>query len=129
MGIFPLQRAGRHPKDVRQKVFMVQFGQPFVGIMSSWDTAWCSLSCAALSSTAMTKKIFHCKPRISVRFPEAFQLGCCSLSLLPDSVPTGLTPLSPLQRPSPLPQRHYSKLTKVAGAERTRVCYFWSITS
>lgn len=30
--IFPLQQAGRHPKDVRQKVFMVQFHQPFVGI-------------------------------------------------------------------------------------------------
>lgn len=89
-----------------------------------------AMSCAALFFTAMRerKKIFHCKPRISVRFPRAFHLGCCRLCLLPDNVPTGLIPPSPLQRSSPLPQRHYSKLMKVVEAKRTRVCYFWSVT-
>lgn len=129
VGIFPLQHAGRHPKDVRQKVFMVQFGQPFVGInvFLGHTMEQPVLCCFVLLSH--DKKIVHWKPRISVRFPEALHFGCCSLSLIPDDVPTGLTPPSPLQRSSPLPQRHYSKLMKVVEAKRTRVCYFWSVTS
>lgn len=93
MGIFSFCHVGRHPKDVRQKVLMVLFDQAFVG-MCPWDTPWCSLCFTALSSTAMTKS-FILDHRISVRFPEAFQLGCCGLSsLFPCSVSTGSHPIS-----------------------------------
>lgn len=50
------------------------------------------------------KKKLSLQTQDFVRFPRAFHLGCCSLSLLPDDVPIGLTPPSSLQRSSLLPE-------------------------
>ena len=62
MGIFSLCHVGRHRKDVRQKVLMVLFGQPFVGLNVSLGhtTVQPVLVCFVLQSY---DKIFHCRPQ------------------------------------------------------------------